>query len=87
MVRYCCVRECKSGSAKKKVVPNKTSFYRFPIIRNRYSQTNQKLLHQQRLAWLAAVRRNDLSDKRLDSLRICSEHFASGKFIYLNAGQ
>lgn len=83
MVCSCCVLDCtNSVGTNKKLSPGRTSisFYRFPRVRIRYSTKYQKLIRKQRLAWLAALKREELSEDRLDWLRICSEHFASGTY-------
>ena len=54
------------------------SFYRIP-----FGTTTEKEKHRRQL-WVAAIRRDRWSEKKIDNARICSLHFISGIATYLN---
>lgn len=75
MVNFCAIVGCANRAGRDK----DKSFYRLPaIIKNQGAQTEQ--LSERRLRnWLAAIRRKDLKAESYPYIRVCSDHFTSGK--------
>ncbi|CAL9698859.1 unnamed protein product [Knipowitschia caucasica] len=82
---YCCVKNCSSTSHNKKGKRrnNGLQFFRLPKwIQHQGAQVSD-LTKRRRMAWLAAIRRKDLTfDLTPQSMRVCSLHFHSGKPSY-----
>ena len=74
-----CVYKCHKRSSKDSDV----LFCRFPQVRKRFSTELQELFKKRRAAWLEALRRNNISDWELNTIRICSNHFISGTLVYI----
>ena len=55
------------------------SFYRIPAVTKRRSDQEYKLSQKRRDNFLAAISRDDLTDKILQNDRICSRHFIQGR--------
>ena len=75
MVNFCAIVGCANRAGRDK----DKSFYRLPaIIKNQGAQMEQ--LSERRLwNWLAAIRRKDLKAESYPYIRVCSDHFTSGK--------
>ena len=75
MVNFCAIVGCANRAGRDK---NK-SFYRLlAIIKGQGAQTEQ--LSERRLRnWLAAICRRDLKAESYPYIRVCSDHFTSGK--------
>ncbi|XP_065136251.1 uncharacterized protein [Paramisgurnus dabryanus] len=79
---HCCVKNCSSTShdAYGKHRNNGTQFFRLPKWRQHQGEQISDLTRRRRIAWLAAIRRKDLTfDFTPQSMRVCSLHFHSGK--------
>ena len=55
------------------------SYYRLPAIITRSNEKKQGLSRERRATWLARIRRKDLSSEAGEFVRVCSDHFISGK--------
>jgi len=69
-------------SSRHKVINDGDSdpirFYKFPAVNPRACKELQDLRMKQRKAWMAAVKRENITEDQLNKLRICSKHFLSG---------
>ncbi|KAK6173756.1 hypothetical protein SNE40_017158 [Patella caerulea] len=74
MPTTCAVIKCNSRSGR-----DNKSFFRIPsVLKHQGEETQSKSEKRQRL-WLAAIKRTDISLKTCGQLRVCSDHFISGK--------
>lgn len=71
----CVVIGCSKRSGRDRDV----SFYRIPKIVTHRGERDYELSKKRRNGFLAAISRDDLTDKVLQNDRICSRHFISGK--------
>jgi len=71
----CVVIGCSKRSGRDRDV----SFYRIPRIISHRGQRDYELSKKRRNGFLAAISRDDLTEKVLQNDRICSRHFISGK--------
>ena len=55
------------------------SYYRIPVVIRYQSEREYKLSKKKRDGFLAAISRDDLTEKILRNDRICSQHFVTGK--------
>ena len=80
MVNFCGIVGCSNRSNR-----DQRSYYRLPKVKSkRYKENRRKLILERRDRWLKKIRRSDLVDvegspKNLDNVRICSDHFITGK--------
>ena len=76
MVNFCGIVGCSNRSKRDKL-----SYFRLPSVPSkRYSQARRHLYKKRREKWLCPIRREDLGEcKNLKNLRVCSDHFISGK--------
>ena len=79
MVNFCAIVGCANRVGRDK----DKSFYPLPaIIKNQGAQMEQ--LSERRLRnWVAAIRRKDLKAESYPYIRVCSDHFTSGKPVKL----
>ena len=75
MVNFCAVVGCSSRSNRDK----EKSFYRLPAVITNQGKQTQELSERRRRSWLAAIRRKDIKSESYAYMRVCSEHFVSGK--------
>lgn len=80
MPMFCAVFNCSNRSNREK----DKNYYRIPSISKKKDIELQKLTKTRREKWVEALCRKDVSknDKKLDNMRICSDHFVTG--IYSN---
>ena len=71
----CVVVGCSSRSGREKGV----SFYRIPTVVTTRGSAERELTQKRRDGYLAAISRDDLTEKILQNDRICAKHFISGK--------
>ncbi|XP_045466386.1 uncharacterized protein LOC123675148 isoform X2 [Harmonia axyridis] len=75
MPSFCCVVDCGNRRPRDNV-----KFFRIPAILN---FTHKKVLNElsklRREKWLSAIRRADLTEKKLKNAVVCSKHFVTGK--------
>lgn len=76
MVNFCAVIGCSSRSGKGN---EGVSFFRIPQVRSRLGNDYQELQKIRRMKWILALRRKDITEKKLEHFRICSKHFLKGK--------
>ena len=55
------------------------SFYRVPTIDTYHGEEAEMLSTERRTRWIAAISRDDLTEKILTNDRVCSRHFVSGR--------
>ena len=67
------------GCSKRSGRDKDVSFFRIPVIINNRSDQERNLSKKRRDGYLAAISRDDLTDRILENDRICSRHFISGK--------
>ena len=70
----CIVPGCSKRSGRDKV-----SFYRIPKIVSGRGIKKEQLSKRRRAGYLAAIRREGVTDKILNNDRVCSKHFVTGK--------
>lgn len=75
MVNFCAVYECSNRCNREK----DRNYFRLPAIITRSNDEKQALSKERRTNWRARIRRDDLSSKPSDFVRVCSDHFISGK--------
>lgn len=73
MPNFCGVVNCGNRANR-----DRKSFYRLPGIPKRASEARLKLFTERRKKWIAALKRDDLTEKKIRYLRICEDHFISG---------
>lgn len=83
MVNFCAVYNCSNKAGKK----FNGSFFRIPAINRSAGIFIQELQKKRREKWLNALKREDIDEKKISQLRICSDHFVSGNYIiqYINS--
>ena len=81
MVNFCAVCGCSNRANREK----DRGFFRFLTILH-HSDTQKKattktkdLSQERRFKWLARIRREDLTEDKIVNVRVCSDHFTSGK--------
>ncbi|XP_048840299.1 uncharacterized protein LOC125713322 [Brienomyrus brachyistius] len=85
MVHSCCVKDChnKSHDRNGKKVDHNIRFFRFPTWKRGYGQQVEELTKRRRVAWVAAVRRKDVTFNTISPfMRVCSRHFHKGQPAY-----
>ena len=75
MVNFCAVIGCGNRWNRDKG----KSFYRLPAIITSQGVQTQTLSEKRRVGWLAAIRRKDIKKESYPFIRVCSDHFKSGK--------
>ena len=75
MVNFCAVFGCSNRSNREK----DKGFYRLPAIVTRLNPKKQAFSIERRATWLARIRREDLAADPGDFVRVCSDHFISGR--------
>ena len=75
MPTFCLMIGCSND---KKSCPN-LSFCRVPAIIKNEGEAAEILSAERRRLWLAAISRDDLTEKILKNDRVCGRHFVSGK--------
>ncbi|KAK4879608.1 hypothetical protein RN001_007754 [Aquatica leii] len=71
---FCLVVKCGSTSLRDKSI----HFYRVPSIYNRKGKLNDTL-QRRRNQWISLLKREDLTENKINSGRICSKHFITGQ--------
>ena len=61
----CCAVGCQNRTPKRKDL----AYYRIPKLKIR------------RQKWLAAIKREDWSEEKIENARLCSEHFITDKIL------
>ncbi|XP_031572978.1 uncharacterized protein LOC116306983 [Actinia tenebrosa] len=72
---FCIIVGCSTRSGRDKDF----SFFRVPCVVTNRGELEEELSRERRTRWPSAISRDNLTDKILDSQRICSRHFVSGK--------
>lgn len=54
------------------------SFFRVPAIPIKASERKRNLCAERRKMWLSALKRADITEKKVKYFRICEDHFISG---------
>lgn len=77
MPSNCAVYNCGHHSKRDKEI----SFFRFPAIIKHQGEETKVLSEERRRLWINNVSRDadDLTEEKLESTRVCSHHFISGK--------
>lgn len=76
MVNFCAVFGCSNRSNRNK----EKSLYQIPTIVTKEALQSEDLSARRRREWLAALRRKDVvSGSNLSHIRVCSDHFLSGR--------
>ena len=75
MVNFCAV----FGSSNRANREKSKGYYRLPAIVQRSNVKKQALSVERRATWLARIRREDLAADPGDFVRVCGDHFISGK--------
>ncbi|XP_037546707.1 uncharacterized protein LOC119423395 [Nematolebias whitei] len=78
MARWCCIKGCSSKTGHFGI-----KFFRFPVYRKDRGQQMEDLSRRRRLAWVAAVRRKEITFSQISAnMRVCSLHFHKGQSAY-----
>lgn len=77
MVNFCAVYNCSNKLGKK----FNGSFFRIPAINRSAGNFIQEIQKKRREKWLSALKREDIDEKKIAQLRICSDHFISGNYM------
>ncbi|XP_037547660.1 uncharacterized protein LOC119424274 [Nematolebias whitei] len=78
MARWCCIKGCSSKTGHFGI-----KFFRFPVYRKDRGQQMEDLSRRRRLAWVAAVRRKEITFNQISAnMRVCSLHFHKGQPAY-----
>uniref|UniRef100_A0A672HZR3 THAP-type domain-containing protein n=1 Tax=Salarias fasciatus TaxID=181472 RepID=A0A672HZR3_SALFA len=83
--QYCCVKSCSSRSHDRSgnKVDHGIRFFSFPKWKKNEGPQVEDITRRRRIAWVAAVRRKDLTFRRIPGhMRVCSLHFQSGQPSY-----
>ena len=75
MVNFCAVVGC-ANKAKK---GDGRSFFRLPAVVTHLGEEDYELSKRRRDAWIARIRREDLKPESYRNVRVCSNHFVTGK--------
>lgn len=79
MPQFCGVVQCGHNSMRDW----QKHYYTVPSIRNKRGKIEERRV-KRRQAWIRALHRDDLNENKLKNLRICSDHFVTGKILYIN---
>jgi len=75
MVNFCavvgCTNKAKKGDGK--------SFFRLPAVITHLGEKDCELSKRRQDAWLARIRRQDLKPESYATIRVCSDHFVTGR--------
>lgn len=72
----CIVFGCKSRYKRHNV-----TFHSIPIeLNHRHKTYLNDLSRERRAKWLAAIKREDLTESKMRNQKVCSKHFINGKF-------
>ncbi|XP_029943781.1 uncharacterized protein LOC115385843 [Salarias fasciatus] len=85
MGHWCCVVGChaKSHGRDGRKVDYSVRFFRFPTWKRGYGAQIEEITKRRREAWVAAVRRKDLTFYSISPfMRVCSRHFHKGQPAY-----
>lgn len=75
MPQTCLVVDCGSRSNRDDV-----RFFSVPTVLNfRFVTDKNELSKKRRALWIAAIKRDDLTESKLKNQRVCSRHFITGK--------
>ncbi len=75
MVNFCAIVRCGHRGNRDK----EKSFYRLPAVISNQGPQTQELSEKRQRSWLAAIRREDIKPASYPYIRVCSDHFKSGK--------
>lgn len=70
----CIVVNCTNRAGR-----DENRFFRIPAIITNQDSRTQELTETRRRSWFAAIRRQGLEDKQLQHMRVCNDHFLSGR--------
>lgn len=76
MVKNCAVSTCCN---RWKVGERSVKYFSFPKCKSTASRAINELKQRQRDAWVAAVKRKNIAEIDIQHLRVCSDHFITGK--------
>ena len=74
MVLKCSIYGCSNRKEREKDL----HFYRLPSIISHQGEETKKLTSDRRREWMAKIGQ-DFNNVNLDNVKVCSEHFVSGK--------
>ena len=72
----CAIIGCSNNSKKSST---KCSFFRLPAIIKHQGQQMLEITSEGRRAWLKAISRDDLTEKKLANVWVCERHFVAGE--------
>lgn len=75
MVNFCAVNGCSSRADRDRA----NSFYRLPAIITNQGEETRERSRKRREQWIANINRPDLKETSYAYVRVCSDHFISGK--------
>lgn len=79
MPHFCGVVQCGHNSMRD----FKKRFYTVPSEKNKGGKIEERRA-KRRQAWIQALHRDDLTASKIKKLRICSDHFVTGKTLHTN---
>lgn len=78
MVNFCAIYGCGNRGDRDRT----KSFYRLPAVITRQCKKTEELSSSRRTKWLALIKR-DIKPSNLPYVRVCSDHFITGKLHFL----
>ena len=77
MVNVCAIFYCSNHADREK----EKSFFRVPKIIQHRSQEDKDLSTRRGNAWIAAIKRKDPTDEKINSqFHVCSDYFVTGSY-------
>jgi len=77
MVNFCAIFNCTNRADREK----EKSLFRVPKIIEHRSQEDKDLPTRRRNAWIAAIKRKDATEEKINSqFGVCSDHFVAGSY-------
>ena len=77
MPSFCAVFNCSTRADREK----DKSYYRFPTIVRNNVEEGLKLSKLRKEKWITQICRKDLTERKLENTRVCSDHFLTGKLL------
>eukprot|EP00795_Rhopilema_esculentum_P002436 gene2436-18090_t len=78
LIVACGEKTGRKSSEKQGKDQNGLTFFRVPAIITHQGEQTELLSTERRRKWIAAISREDLTDKKLANDRVCGHHFVSG---------
>ena len=77
MGKFCAVYGCSNRSNREK----DRRYFSIPAVIKHCDEKTKVMSRERRHKWLAAIKREDLTEDKIRNSSVCSDHFISGKSI------